>query len=232
MTAITALTAQNTRGVAAWRAVPVSLLRAQLYAVLDDFPVAAIKTGLLPGAAAVRVVARALEKFPRVPLVVDPVIGSTSGTRFLPAAGVRVLREKLFPLATLVTPNWPEAEALCGMRVRDVDDAVEAGRKILEAGCGAVLVKGGHAPGERLVDVLVARTETGAVEARRFTGQRIRTRNTHGTGCVLSSAIAAELAKGRTLVQAVERARRFLRAALVRGRSMEWGGTGPAFARR
>ena len=231
LTAITAVTAQNTRGVAAWRAVPLSLLRAQLHAVLDDFRVAAIKTGLVPGAAAVRVVARMLEKFPRVPLVVDPVIGSTSGTRFLSGTGVRALREELLPLATLATPNWPEAEALSGMPVRDVDDAVAAGGRILEAGCGAVLVKGGHAPGERLVDVLVTRAGKGAVAARRFTAQRIRTRNTHGTGCVLSAAIAAELAKGRSLVDAVTRARRFLRAALGRGRSKEWGGTGPAFWR-
>jgi hydroxymethylpyrimidine/phosphomethylpyrimidine kinase len=225
--AITAVTAQNTRGVKAWRAVDTDLLTAQIEAVLGDFPVAAIKTGLLPGAAAVRAVARALEEFPKVPLVVDPVIGSTSGTRFLSEAGLRVLRKELLPRAMLVTPNWPEAEVLSGVTISSFDDAVEAARKILETGCGAVLVKGGHAPGGRCQDVLV--TTEGRVT--RFTARRIETMNTHGTGCVLSAAIAVELARRRSCTEAVRRAREFLRDALKRGRRLDWGGgTGPAFA--
>ncbi|MGC4072241.1 MAG: bifunctional hydroxymethylpyrimidine kinase/phosphomethylpyrimidine kinase [Nibricoccus sp.] len=223
--AITAVTAQNTRGVKAWRAVPVDLLRAQMEAVLVDFPVAAIKTGLLPGAAAVRAVARAMEKFPRVPLVIDPVIGSTSGTRFLSEAGVRVLKRELLPLAILVTPNWPEAAALSGRTLGSFSDAEAAGRDILQSGCGAVLIKGGHAPGRRCRDILVTMDGVTA-----FEGSRIATRNTHGTGCVLSAAIAMELAKGRLLETGVKNARRFLRRALEEGRTADWGdGAGAAF---
>lgn len=227
LTAVTAVTAQNTRGVMAWRAVAVDLLSAQVEAVLGDFPVAAIKTGLLPGAAAVRAVARTLEKFPNVPLVVDPVIGSTSGTRFLSEAGLRVLKRELLPRAWLVTPNWPEAEALSGVRIANFDDAVEAARKILETGCRAVLVKGGHAPGARCQDVLVM-AEGGVT---RFESARITTRNTHGTGCVLSAAIATGLAGTMTMEETVRRARAFLRAALKAGNRRDWGeGTGPALA--
>jgi hydroxymethylpyrimidine/phosphomethylpyrimidine kinase len=226
LTAITAVTAQNTRGVKAWRAVPTDLLSAQIEAVLVDFPVASIKTGLLPGVAAVRAVARALRRFPRVPLVLDPVIGSTSGTRFLSEAGLRVLKKELLPRAMLVTPNWPEAEALSGLGVRNVDDAVKAAREILKSGCGAVLLKGGHGPGRKCEDVLVS----AAGEVTRFSGSRIATRNTHGTGCVLSAAIAWELGRGVELIDAVRRARRFLRKALREGRAVKLGsGCGPAF---
>jgi hydroxymethylpyrimidine/phosphomethylpyrimidine kinase len=226
LTAITAVTAQTTRGVRTWKRVSPRLIEAQIEAVQDDFPVAAIKTGLLPSAEAVRAVVRALTQYPAVPLVVDPVIGSTSGTRFLSGTGLRVLRENLLPRAWLVTPNWPEAEALSGVRIRSVDNAVDAGRRILETGCRAVLVKGGHAEGDRCVDVLV---EAGG-RVRRFGGGRIETMNTHGTGCVLSAAIAVELGRRVTVDVAVRRARRFLRAALKAGRRVDWGGgAGPAF---
>ena len=228
LTAVTAVTAQNTRGVKAWRAVPAGLLSSQMEAVLGDFRVAAVKTGLLPGATAVRVVAEVLKNKSgreRVPLVVDPVIGSTSGTRFLSAAGVRALKAELLPMAALVTPNWPEAEALSGVCVRSFADAERAGRVILGMGCGAVLVKGGHAAGGRCRDLLV--TERGVVA---FDGARIATRNTHGTGCVLSAAIATELAKGRALAAGIKNARRFLRRALENGKTTDWGGgAGPAF---
>ena len=224
--AITAITAQNTRGVAAWRAVSPGLIADQIEAVLDDLPVQAVKTGLLPGAAAVREVVRALQQHPRVPLVVDPVIGSTSGTRFLPAAGMRVLREELLPRATLVTPNWPEAAALTGRRVSKRVEA-EAAARLLAAECGcAVLVKGGHAPGAICEDCLI--TPDGRV--RWFTSVRVRTRNTHGTGCVLASAIATRLALGDTMAEAVSLARTFLQIKLRAGRATRWGGAGPAFA--
>ena len=226
LTAITALTAQNTRGVSAWRATPPALLGAQIAAVLEDFPVRATKTGLLPGAAAVRAVAAALEAYPKIPCVVDPVIGSTSGTRFLSPAGVRALAQTLFPRATLVTPNWPEAEALTGVRIVTFADAESAGRRLLETGCGAVLVKGGHGPGKICRDCLV--TRDGRV--RWFESPRLATRNTHGTGCVLSAAIAANLARGKSVVQSVAAARAFLGRALAAGRRVRFGhGAGPAF---
>ncbi len=234
LTAITAVTAQNTRGVKAWRAVPAGLLSSQMEAVLGDFPVAAVKTGLLPGATAVRVVAEVLKNKSgreRVPLVVDPVIGSTSGTRFLSAAEVRALKTELLPMAALVTPNWPEAEVLSGRRVESFAEAERAGRTILETGCGAVLVKGGHAPGGWCRDVLVTRGARGVVVVVRwFEGKRVKTGNTHGTGCVLSAAIATELAKGRALAAGIKNARRFLRRALENGKTIDWGGgAGPAF---
>ncbi|ATC65075.1 bifunctional hydroxymethylpyrimidine kinase/phosphomethylpyrimidine kinase [Nibricoccus aquaticus] len=234
LTAITAVTAQNTRGVKAWRAVGRGLLRAQIEAVLGDFPVAAIKTGLLPGAAAVRVVVEMLKDYSgrrRMPLVIDPVVGSTSGTRFLSVVGLRALKAELLPWATLVTPNWPEAETLSGLRVRSFEDAERAGREILRSGCGAVLVKGGHAPGGRCRDVLVMRDASDDVVVRWFEGARVKTWNTHGTGCVLSAAIAVELAKGRSLTVGIKNARRFLRRALENGKETDWGGgAGPAFA--
>lgn len=228
-TAITAVTAQNTKGVLAWRAVPPRLIAAQIDSVLDDFPVAAIKTGLLPGAAAARAMAKALARHPRVPLVVDPVIASTSGSRFLSAAGVKALKKELFSRATLVTPNWPEAAELSGRRVGTDAEAEAAARHLADKfGC-AVLVKGGHAPGGRCRDCLV----TAAGRVRWFSGRRIQTRNTHGTGCVLSAAIALGLARGDTIEVAVATARRFLSRSLAAGRRMRLvRGNGPAFAGR
>ena len=227
--AITALTAQNTRGVQAWRAAPKGILAEQVTAVLEDFPVAAVKTGLLPGATAVRVVAKILERRREIPLVVDPVIGSTSGTRFLSNAAVAALRKTLLLRAALVTPNWPEAAVIARRRVTTFDEA-EAAAKALHDDCGcAVLVKGGHAPGDLCRDCLV--TADGKVQW--FESARVETRNAHGTGCVLSAAIAARLARGDSLVEAVKGAREFLWKSLTEGREFRWGngdGVGPAFA--
>jgi hydroxymethylpyrimidine/phosphomethylpyrimidine kinase len=226
-TAIAAVTAQNTRGVPAWRPVAPALIAAQVSAVLEDLPVAAIKTGLLPGPAAIRAVAAVLRKHPRIPLVIDPVIGSTSGTRFLSAAGVRVLAAELLPRATLVTPNWPEAGVLAGRRIASMADVEPVGRELVaRLGC-AVLLKGGHAPGRMCRDCLV--TIDGKVHW--FESPRLATRNTHGTGCVLSAAIAAGLARGLKLAPAVKQAHAFLQRALRAGRAQDWGaGRGPAFA--
>ncbi len=225
-TAITAVTAQNSRGIEAWQAVSPALLAAQINAVLDDFPVAAIKTGLLPGAAAVKVVAAAFKAGRKIPFVVDPVIGSTSGTRFLSKRGVAELRKWLLPHATLVTPNWPEAEVLSGRRVQTWGDVETAARLILEAGSEAVLIKGGHGPGALCRDCLV--TKEGRV--RWFESVRVKTRNTHGTGCVLSAVIALGLARGKSIEAAVAAARQFLRRGLVSGQKVKLGdGRGPAF---
>ncbi len=226
-TAITAITAQNTRGVVAWRAVSPDLIAAQIAAVLEDFPIAAIKTGLIPGAAGVRAIAHALGQHRRVPLVIDPVLGSTSGTRFLPATGVRALKKELLPRATLVTPNWLEAAVLSGWPVNDFMEAEMAGSILaVEFGC-AVLVKGGHAPGGSCRDCLV----TGNGPARWFESERVPTQNTHGTGCVLSAAIACGLARGETIERAVTKAHAFLQKSLRAGRDVRWGsGAGPAFA--
>ena len=227
LTALTAITAQNTRGVQRWSPLPAEMLAAQLTSVFDDFAVSAVKTGLLPGAAAVRTVAAALARYPRVPLVVDPVIGSTSGTRFLSAAGLRILKNELLPRATLATPNWPEAEALSGRSVRMFAEAEAAGRDLALRYHCAVLVKGGHAPGSTCRDCLILPDGN----AHWFVSRRIATRNTHGTGCVLSAAIATELARGRPLLAAVKSARKLLQRALRNGRNERWGqGAGPAFS--
>lgn len=244
-TAITALTAQNTLGVTAWRPTPPALLAAQIDAVLSDLPVAALKTGLLPGAPAIRAVATALARHPRIPLVIDPVIGSTSGTRFLDAAGLRALRSHLFPIATLITPNWPEAAALTGLPVTTLAAAEAAALALARsAGC-AVLLKGGHSPDrDRCIDLLVApaagatassaassrSSAAPAFHLRRFSAPRLATPNTHGTGCTLSAAIAAGLARGLALPAAVSRARALLRRGLFSHRSTRLGsGRGPAF---
>lgn len=226
-TALTAVTAQNTLGITAWRPVPAALLAAQLAAVLDDLPVRAIKTGLLPGAVAVRTVAAALLTHPQIPLVIDPVLGSTTGTRFLSPAGLGVLRRELFPRATLVTPNWPEAAALTGLTVRTFAEVETAAHALLGTGCQAVLLKGGHAHGKLCRDYLV----TAGGSARWLEGPRLNTRNVHGTGCVLSAAIAAFLASGSGLEAAVAGAQAFLRQNLQRNRSLRLGsGAGPAFS--
>lgn len=226
LTAITAVTAQDGRGIAAWEPVAPRLLAAQLTAALAGFPVAAIKTGLLPGAAAIRAIAGVLRRHPRLPLVVDPVLGSTSGTRFLLPADLRELRRRLLPLATLVTPNRPEAEALCGRRLRTDADVAAAARELAAEWNCAVLIKGGHAAGRRCRDCLAV--PGGRV--RWYEGPRVATRNTHGTGCVLSAAIALELARGRQTGPAVARARAFLGRALRGNRRIRWGGgAGPAF---
>lgn len=223
LTAVTAVTAQNTRGITAWRAVPPALIAAQIVSVVGDFPVAAIKTGLLPGAAAVRAVAAALPR--GIPLVVDPVVGTTSGTRFMSEACVRALRRHLLSRATLVTPNWPELAALTGRRVRTFAEVETAARCLLATGCQAVLVKGGHGPGPTCRDFLA--TADGRV--RWFEGPRVITRNLHGTGCVLSAAIVAFLARAHGLEEAVRGARRFLRQSLSKNRHVRLGGgAGPA----
>jgi hydroxymethylpyrimidine/phosphomethylpyrimidine kinase len=226
LTAVTAVTAQDTRRITAWKPVSDSLIRAQVESALGGYPVAAIKTGLLPGPGAVRAVALALANFPSIPLVVDPVLESTSGTRFLSDAGIRALRKTLFPRAFVITANWPEAAALTRRPVRTHAQAEKAAARIA-AECGRpVLVKGGHATGTLCRDCL-AMPGGGALW---FEGPRIATVNTHGTGCVLSAAIAAWLGRGASLPAAVRMAQSFLQRALVRGRGLDWGnGRGPAF---
>lgn len=226
LTAVTAVTAQDTVRITAWAPVPDELVRAQVASALGGFRVAAAKTGLLPGAGAVRAVAAALAAQPGLPLVVDPVIAASSGARFLPEPGVRELRRRLFPLAALVTPNWPEAALLTGLPVRSTAAARKAAQR-LAADCGRpVLVKGGHAPRGRCRDCLAFPDGT----TLWFEALRVATPNTHGTGCVLSAAIAAWLGRGAALPQAIRFGHAFLQRALVRSRGLDWGrGHGPAF---
>ncbi|WP_404422184.1 bifunctional hydroxymethylpyrimidine kinase/phosphomethylpyrimidine kinase [Nibricoccus sp. IMCC34717] len=224
LSVISAVTAQNGLGVRDWEPVRERLLRSQLLAVFEGFPVTAVKTGLLPGRKAVEAVAALLPE--GLPLVVDPILGSTSGTRFLDRAGCRVLVKNLFPRASLVTPNWPEAEALTGLSIHDVGTAQAAAARLVDLGAKAVLVKGGHGKGPLVEDVLL--TAEGVCAT--FASARIQTLNTHGTGCVLSAAIATALGRGVGLVPAIEQARRFLSIALEQGAEARWQGRGPAFS--
>ena len=211
VSAITAVTAQNTRGVSAVQEIAAELVRLQIAAVLDDFPVAAAKTGMLSSAGIIRAVARSLEGHPRLPLVVDPVMVAKSGDRLLRPDAGEALRKRLLPRAALLTPNLPEASDLTGLTVEDEGGMRAAGARLLDMGAGAVLVKGGHLPGDRIVDLLFVGNEVHA-----FRSARIRTRATHGTGCTLSAAVAAGLAAGHSLFEAVRGARSYLRRAMQR----------------
>lgn len=209
---VTAVTAQNTRGVTAAETVSQAMLRAQLDAVFSDLAVAAVKTGMLGSEAVIAQVAEDLAGRRPRHLVCDPVMISKSGFALLPDSGAQALIKRLVPLATLVTPNTHEAARLAGMPVETLADAERAGRRIVERGAAAALVKGGHlreAPG---TDVLVTRDG-----ARRFAATWIPNAHTHGTGCAYSAAIATQLARGRNLEDAVARAKAFITAAIRAG---------------
>ncbi|AUX20286.1 phosphomethylpyrimidine kinase [Sorangium cellulosum] len=215
-TAITALTAQNTRGVAAVLPVPPDFIRRQMELVLDDIGADAIKTGMLHSAEVIEEVARVYDRLGRgAPLVVDPVMVAKGGARLLQPDAEGALRDRLLPRAALLTPNLPEAEALTGAVIDSVDAMRRAAARLLSMGPRAVLLKGGHLPGATVVDVLCVAPEAGAQGGERlFEDARIETRATHGTGCTLASAIAAGLAQGLALTPAIARARRYLREAM------------------
>ncbi|MBR0643530.1 bifunctional hydroxymethylpyrimidine kinase/phosphomethylpyrimidine kinase [Roseomonas hellenica] len=207
MTAITALTAQNTLGVQGVMPVPVDFIRQQMRLVLDDIGADAIKTGMLQDSPTIEAV---LAELPRdVPLIADPVMVAKGGHPLLHPEAIETLKARLIPAAALVTPNLPEAELLAGHAIAGEADMERAGRTILALGTGAVLMKGGHMEGAVLVDLLVT-----AAGTARFEAPRIDTRHTHGTGCTLASAIATGLAQGMPLHDAVARARRYVRAAI------------------
>lgn len=208
--AITALTAQNTRTVAAIHDVPAEFVAAQIGAVLDDLDVAAIKIGMLASAQIIEAVADALAGW-RGPLVLDPVMVAKSGDALLREDAVAALKERLLPRADLLTPNLPEAARLLGCdRAEAITAMEEQGRCLIALGARAVLMKGGHAGGDRVTDLLITADE----EVRRIEAPRIATPNTHGTGCTLSSAIAAHLARGFGLAEAVEGAHAYTHAAI------------------
>ena len=200
-TAVTAVTVQNTTGVLGVHEIPADVVEAQARAVLTDIGADAIKTGMLGGPATVEAVARLLDEASGIPAVIDPVMIAKGGAALLQSPAVQALRALLVPRAALLTPNAPEAEALTGVAVACLDDQRRAGEALLKAGARAVLVKGGHVPGERVVDLLLTpRGET------LFEGPRLETRHTHGTGCTLASACATGIAQGMSLTDAVARA--------------------------
>lgn len=222
MTAITALTAQNTRGVFGVHPVPLDFIRQQIEVVMGDLGADAIKTGMLGDADTINTVCDALEAFaPTVPLVLDPVMVAKGGHKLLADAAVTTLRQRLLPRARVITPNLPEAEALTGLTITSVDDMRLAAQALLALGVPAVLLKGGHLAGDTLTDVLA--TPDG-IEP--FSAPRIPTRHTHGTGCTTASAVAAGLAQGLSLRDAVIRARVYVRAAIAAAPGFG-GGHGP-----
>jgi hydroxymethylpyrimidine/phosphomethylpyrimidine kinase len=219
--ALVAVTAQNTVGVQAFETLSPSLVRQQVLSVAGDIGIDAAKTGMLASAELVGVVAAAVDEAGRPPLVVDPVFVSKHGDTLLADDAVVALRERLLPLAAVVTPNLPEASALAGLDITDRDGMVEAARRIEATGVGTVVVKGGHLEGDRSPDLVWA-----GGEERWLEGPRLPGRHTHGTGCVLSAAITAELARGMDPPDACVAAKAFVTRAIAAG--VELGaGVGP-----
>ncbi|MEO5761697.1 MAG: bifunctional hydroxymethylpyrimidine kinase/phosphomethylpyrimidine kinase [Vicinamibacteria bacterium] len=212
-TAITAITAQNTVAVTFWQALEPSLVRAQIEAVADDMAIASVKTGMLANRALIEEVARVLTERRLPNLVVDPVMVAKSGDRLLDHDSERAYVEKLFPLAALVTPNIPEAEAFLGIAIASVADMKEAAVLLSRVGCRAVLVKGGHLAGDP-IDIL-----WDGGKLHELGTPRINTKNTHGTGCTYSAAIAAWLALGHDVETAVRGAKDYLTTAIQEGYS-------------
>ena len=210
--AITALTAQNTLGVTGVHTVPAEFVTAQIEAVAEDLGCDAVKTGMLATAAIVEVVAAAVEELELPNLVVDPVMVAKGGDRLLDEDAVHAMRTALLRLARVVTPNVPEAEVLAEMAVRSLSDMREAARRIRKFGPSAVLIKGGHLPGDTITDLLFDGST--AIE---IAGPRISGRHTHGTGCTLAAAIAARLARGEPLERAARGAREYVAGAMQHG---------------
>jgi hydroxymethylpyrimidine/phosphomethylpyrimidine kinase len=224
MTAITAITAQNTQGVRAIHGVPPEILKAQIEAVIEDIGVDAVKIGMLHSPEVVQVVAWAIRHYGLKRVVLDPVMVATSGDRLIAAETVQVLIKELFPLACVITPNLDEAELLLGYKIAGIEALEPAASELLALGAQAVLLKGGHLQGKQVVDVLLQPGRP----ALRLASSRIESRNVHGTGCTLSSAIAAHLALGLDLPQAVTQARAYILQAIAAGSEVRTGhGHGP-----
>ncbi len=208
--ALTAITAQNTRGVSQWIAVSCELIRAQLDAVATDLRPAATKSGMLADAAVVHTVAAALREYRLAPYILDPVMVATSGDPLLEPDAVAAIQRELLPLADLVTPNLDEAAILTGEPVRDRDAMERAARRLVADGAKAALVKGGHLTGDEALDVLFDRREV-----RVYHHPMLATVHTHGTGCTLSAAVTAHLARGVPLAAAVERSLDWVHRAIA-----------------
>ena len=219
MTAITALTAQNTCGVRAIHGVPPEMLRDQIDAVMEDIGADAVKIGMLHSPETVRTVAQAIDRHALQNVVFDPVMVATSGAVLIDNAAVDVLVRELFGRVAVITPNLDEAALLVGQALKSPQDMEQAAMTLLARGAQAVLLKGGHLQGAVVVDLLV--TKTG--EKVWMEGDRIDSPNTHGTGCTLSSAMAAHLALGATLTEAAQLGRAFVRAALLAGARVHTG---------
>jgi len=210
-TAVTALTAQNTEGVYAVLPIAPEFIRRQIEVVLDDIGADAVKTGMLHDTAVIETVAAVLaERAPDVPLIVDPVMVAKGGAALIEPGAIEALKRLLVPRAAVLTPNLPEAEILLGRAIGNLAAMQDAAEQLRALGCAAALLKGGHLAGGTVYDVLAT-----AAGSRVWESPRIDTRHTHGTGCTLASAIAAGMAQGLRVEEAVERAREYVRRAII-----------------
>lgn len=225
-TAITAITAQNTQGVHSQFALPPQMVYDQIIAVMEDIHPSVIKIGMLSNVQVAAVVADALERY-SIPIILDPVMVSSSGHRLLSVEAQEVLKNRLLPMAQLVTPNIPEMEALSDMPLLTISDKYNAAKHLLSLGVQSVLLKGGHEEGEVKVDILYQKSPQGIVTCS-FSSDTLNTRNIHGTGCTLSSAIAAYMARGLDLKDAVSSAKIYITEAIKAGADISVGkGYGP-----
>lgn len=225
-TAITAITAQNTLGVHAQHPIPAEMVYNQIVAVLDDLHPSFVKIGMLSNPEIVLAVADALSKYP-LSIVLDPVMVSSSGHRLLSVEAQEVIKQKLLPMAMLITPNLPEMEALTGMPLSTYTKKEKAGKYLLDGGAKAILLKGGHEEGDIKTDILFTPSANG-IQSSLFSSESIPTRNIHGTGCTLSSAITAYLARGHKLEEAISAAKKYISEAIHAGADIEIGhGFGP-----
>ena len=220
---ITAVTVQNTMGVSAVHAVPPEIVAGQIRAVMDDIRPQAVKVGMVNDINTIKTIADTLAEYDIEHLVVDPVMVATSGARLMQDDAVGVFTERLMPLATLLTPNVPEAEVLSGISINDKSSMDNAARIIQDRGCKALLIKGGHIEGRK-----IDRLYTSMGREREYEAANVATRNTHGTGCTLSSAITSYLAMGYAIGEAIAAAKEWLTGALIAGANVEIGsGHGP-----
>ena len=225
---ITAVTAQNTLGVSAIEQLSPEIISSQIRVVMDDIQPRYIKIGMVGDSTSIDVVATTLSGYALDGLVLDPVMVATSGDRLMREDAVSILKERLIPLSTLLTPNIPEAQVLSGQKITLPEDMPCVARRILEYGCKGVLIKGGHLEGVTKQDYLLYKDADGNLRERLFSFDTINTPNTHGTGCTLSSAITAFLAHGYELEQAVMCGREYLHQALISGQDVTLGrGHGP-----
>jgi len=209
MSVLTSITAQNTIGVQGVHDLPPDFVGLQIDSVMQDIGADAVKTGMLSNAQIIKIVSKKIKEYQVRNLVIDPVMITKGGDRLLREDAVKELKEDLIPLAIVVTPNFSEAEVLSGLRIQNIEDMKEAAREIYKLGAKNVLVKGGHLLSEEAIDLLY-----NGQTFSEFKAERIDTKNTHGTGCTLSSAIAAELAKGKEVEEAIKIAKRYITLAI------------------
>ena len=222
--ALTALPVQNTLGVRSIHSIPMEVVEDQIRAILDDIPPDAIKIGMVHSVELVETIVRTLGVYPRVPVVFDPVMVATSGHKLIEDSTIAAIVELLFPLADIITPNLDEAAVLAKMEINTLEDMYAAGEKILALGCNSLLLKGGHLKTDRLTSLFF----DGNGGVSEYSSEKYDTRNTHGSGCTLSSAIASYIARGENLVDAVRLAQDYVTGAIFHGKDVKIGqGNGP-----